>query len=133
MAHTEISLQDAWALLEGPPGATLIDVRTMAEWNFVGVPDLSSVGKQVRTVEWNQFPTGEQNPHFVQQATEGLESDQPILLLCRSGARSRAAAQTLDGLGYSAVYNVTAGFEGDLDADGHRHGGWKDALPWRQS
>ncbi len=133
MAYSEISLQDAWALLEGRPDAALIDVRTLAEWNFVGIPDLSSLGKELRTVEWTRFPTGEQNPAFVEQATEGLQPDQPLLFLCRSGARSRAAAQLLEGHGFTDVRNVTAGFEGDLGPDGHRHGGWKDHLPWRQS
>jgi rhodanese-related sulfurtransferase len=133
MAHAEISLQDAWAMLSDKPDAVLIDVRTVAEWNFVGIPDLSSLDKEIRTVEWTKFPTGEQNPLFVQQATDGLQPDQPVLFLCRSGARSRAASQTLVDLGFTDVSNVSAGFEGDLDANGHRHGGWKDSLPWRQS
>lgn len=133
MTHSEISLEDAWAMLATAANAALIDVRTVAEWSFVGLPDLSSIGKEARPVEWNRFPDGAPNPDFVSQAVDGLDTDQPILLLCRSGARSRAAAQALAAEGYSRLFNVTAGFEGDLDADGHRHGGWKDTLPWRQS
>lgn len=133
MAYSELSLDDAWTMLSENPDAQLIDVRTVAEWNFVGVPDLSSLGKPLRTVEWTRFPGGDPNPTFVDEAADGLRSDQPLLLLCRSGVRSRAAALALEGHGFAEVYNVTAGFEGDLDDDGHRHGGWKDRLPWRQS
>ena len=133
MAYSEISLQDAWAMLADDPDAVLVDVRTTAEWAFVGLPDLGGLGKRVRTAEWTRFPGGDQNPDFVQQATDGIQPDQAVLLLCRSGARSRAAAQRLEAAGYPQVYNVTAGFEGDLDGDGHRHGGWKDHLPWQQS
>ncbi|MGH1490764.1 MAG: rhodanese-like domain-containing protein [Acidimicrobiales bacterium] len=133
MAYSEISLEDAWSILADQESATLIDVRTTAEWNFVGTPDLSSVGKQARLIEWTQFPGGTPNPDFVETATEGLDVSQPILLLCRSGARSRAAGERLAELGYQAVYNITAGFEGDLDQNAHRHGGWKDSLPWQQS
>jgi rhodanese-related sulfurtransferase len=133
MAYSELSLDDAWSILADQQSAVLIDVRTTAEWNFVGTPDLSSIGKELRLAEWTRFPDGSPNPDFVQQATEGLSTDQPVLFLCRSGARSRAASEQLAALGYQQVYNVTAGFEGDLDANGHRHGGWKDTLPWRQS
>lgn len=130
---SELSLEQAWERLKADPDAVLIDVRTTAEWNFVGVPDLRSVDRQVRLVEWVGFPDGAPNPEFLNQATEGLAPEQCVLLLCRSGARSRAAAAALGGAGFGDVHNVTAGFEGDLDADGHRHGGWKDQLPWTQS
>jgi rhodanese-related sulfurtransferase len=130
---SELSLEQAWDRLQADPDAILIDVRTTAEWNFVGIPDLRSVDRQVRLVEWIGFPDGAPNPEFLNQAAEGLAAEQCILLLCRSGARSRAAADALGGAGFGDVHNVTAGFEGDLDADGHRHGGWKDHLPWTQS
>lgn len=133
MAHTEISLEEAWSMLSSDDNATLIDVRTNAEWNFVGVPYLAAIGKQVRLVEWSRFPDGASNERFIEQATDELTPDQPLLLLCRSGARSRAAAQALEAAGFPKVYNVSAGFEGDLDPDGHRHGGWKELLPWQQS
>ncbi|MEM7274034.1 MAG: rhodanese-like domain-containing protein [Actinomycetota bacterium] len=130
---SELTLDQAWTALETDPDAVLIDVRTVAEWNFVGLPNLGSLGKAVRTVEWVRFPDGAPNPQFVAQATEGLTPTTTVLLLCRSGARSRAAAQALAAAGFPDVHNVTAGFEGDLDPEGHRHGGWKDALPWIQS
>lgn len=132
MIVPQYSLEETWELLEEDPSAVLIDVRTTAEWTFVGLPDLSSIGKDVRTVEWTRFPDGSQNPDFVDQATEGLDPEQPILLICRSGARSNAAAAELARVGYITI-NVGSGFEGDLDPSGHRRGGWKDRLPWRQS
>lgn len=128
----ELSLADAWALLQSNDRAVLVDVRTQAEWNFVGVPEISETGRELRLVEWTRFPAGDQNPDFVAQATQGLEPDQPVLLLCRSGARSAAAANALARLGFTEAWNVVAGFEGHLDTQGHRHGGWKDELPWRQ-
>ena len=96
----QLNLDEAWQMLRDDPDAVLIDVRTMAEWNFVGVPDLSSLPNQLRTVEWTTFPTGAANPNFVDQATEGLDAAQPILLLCRSrrpvpGRSPGAAGQRL--------------------------------------
>lgn len=129
----DISVQDAWDRLKS--GARLVDVRTVAEWNFVGLPDLG--GGEVHCVEWQGFPTGAQNPGFVAQVEGELGADKttPVLLLCRSGARSRAAAIALTRAGYAQAFNVAGGFEGDIDADGHRgkRTGWKAAgLPWRQ-
>ncbi len=130
----ELTLDAAWALLADDPNAVLIDVRTAAEWNFVGVPALEALGKQPRFVEWIRFPDGAPNPDFLDQATTDLRSGQPVLLLCRSGARSLAAARALTGAGYGPAYNITAGFEGPLDEHGHRTAGWRHAgLDWRQS
>jgi len=130
----QIDLDMAWAMLSEHPDATLIDVRTRteAEWNFVGMPDLRSIGKQVRFVEWLSFPAGEPNEAFLDRAADGLDRDAPVLLLCRSGHRSQAAALLLTDAGFTHAVNIEAGFEGDLDADSHRHGGWKDQLAWVQ-
>lgn len=133
MAAPDVSLEDAWSALADDPSAVLIDVRTTAEWTFVGVPDLTTVGKSLRTVSWTEWPGGVANASFLDEAGAGLETNQPIYLLCRSGARSRAAAVALEAAGYTNTFNVVAGFEGDLGPDGHRHGGWKDTLPWLQS
>ena len=129
----DLTLTQAWDLLHRDQRAVLIDVRTRAEWNFVGLPDVSSTGRELRTVEWITFPDGAPNPNFLAESSAGLDPDAPILLLCRSGARSAAAAAALEGAGFTDTYNVVAGFEGDLDGNGHRHDGWKDHLPWRQS
>ncbi len=80
------------------------------------------------------WPGGRPNPDFVEKASDGLDPSQPILLLCRSGVRSAAAAAALTDAGFTDVYNVSDGFEGDLDHESHRPGGWRGAgLPWRQS
>ena len=129
----DISVQDAWERIQA--GARLVDVRTMAEWNFVGLPDLG--GNRVHCVEWQSFPSGAANPAFVAQVEEDLGGDKetPVLLLCRSGARSRAAAIALTAAGFAQAFNIVGGFEGDADAHGHRgqRNGWKaQGLPWRQ-
>jgi rhodanese-related sulfurtransferase len=133
----DISAAEAWEKLAADSRAQLVDVRTLAEWNFVGVPDLSSLGREVQCIEWQQFPGGGRNPGFVAEASQVLaDKDAPVLLLCRSGARSRAAAIALTTAGYSQAFNVGDGFEGDVDEQGHRgnRSGWKAAnLPWRQS
>ena len=108
----------------------------MPEWNFVGLPDLSGIGKETICSEWQSFPSMDRNADFeaaVNQA--GVAKDAAIFLLCRSGVRSRNAAILLTELGYQNCYNVAGGFEGDKDDGGHRGnvGGWKYAgLPWRQ-
>ncbi len=131
-AIPELSLDEAWQLLASDPDSVLIDVRTMAEWSFVGVPKLDELGKGLRSVEWSRFPSGDVNPDFVEQAGQGLQTDQAILLVCRSGVRSLSAARSLRAAGFKRTYNVAAGFEGELGGDEHRHDGWKDHLPWRQ-
>jgi rhodanese-related sulfurtransferase len=115
-----------------------VDVRTRAEWNFVGKPDLSGLGRQAHFVEWQDFPAGTPDPGFVAKAAAALTAskDAPVLFLCRSGGRSRAAAIAMTAAGYSRAYNIAGGFEGDLDRDGHRgsKNGWKAAgLPWIQT
>jgi rhodanese-related sulfurtransferase len=134
----DLSVQDAWTLLQSDPRAQLFDVRTQAEWNYVGIPDLGDVGRDLRLIEWQVFPTMQLNPDFVGDATKAAGGDKtaPLLFLCRSGARSRSAAIALTQAGYTRAYNVAGGFEGDLDGDRHRgsRNGWKAAgLPWKQT
>ncbi len=132
MTVEQLTLTEAWKRLADDPQSVLIDVRTAAEWNFVGVPDLASLEKPVRTVEWITYPGGSPNPDFVAEASADLDPNQPILLICRSGGRSQAAAEALEQAGFTTA-NVSAGFEGDLDGEGHRSGGWRTSgLPWRQ-
>lgn len=132
----DITANEAWKRLRNDSKAQLLDVRTRAEWNFVGLPDLSSVGRRVHCVEWQGFPTGAPNPGFVGEASQALEDHgAQIMLLCRSGARSRAAAIALTQAGFTQAFNIADGFEGDPDAEGHRGNinGWKASnLPWRQ-
>ncbi len=133
----DVSPREAWRLLEEDPGAVLVDVRTDAEWSYVGLPDLGGLGKRVVCVPWQVFPEMRLNPEFAAQlAAQGVEPAQTLLLLCRSGVRSRHAAIALTGAGYGRCYNVADGFEGPCDAERHRGGsaGWKaSGLPWAQS
>jgi rhodanese-related sulfurtransferase len=127
---------EAYELLEQDPDAVLVDVRTRAEWAYVGLPDLSGLGKDVVRVEWNRYPDGARNDTFLDElAAAGVDRDRPVVFLCRSGVRSAAAAEAATRVGYARAYNVSEGFEGPLDADGHRGSrGWRAAgLPWRQS
>jgi rhodanese-related sulfurtransferase len=136
----DIDVTVAWELLKSDPKAQLIDVRTAAEWTYVGLPDISDLGREVHTIEWQTFPSGAINPEFAavtagEMKRQGISPETPLLFLCRSGARSKSAAMAMARAGYTRAYNVAGGFEGNLDSEGHRGGvnGWKAAgLPWRQ-
>lgn len=141
-----VAPDEAYRILETDPGARLVDVRTRAEWSFVGLPDLGGIGKQVWPIEWASFPGMAANPAFLAElqalaARDGGGMPSRLLFICRSGARSMAAANLVAGAfeGEDAperCTNVAEGFEGDLDGEGHRGrmNGWKArGLPWRQS
>ncbi len=132
----DITPQEAWRLLVDDPEAALVDVRTDAEWRFVGVPDLSSLDREVVYVEWVRS-NGQPNRDFVAELTSaGLTpGDRPVVFLCRSGNRSIPAAEAATDAGIAPSYNVVDGFEGHLDEHGHRGGtGWRAiGLPWQQS
>lgn len=134
----DVSCVDAWELLQSDDTSVLVDVRTIAEWSFVGGVNLSSANKSAIYVQWNVYPQMNINPDFVQQIEKSLggdKKDRKIFFLCRSGARSLAAAKEMTRHGYSHCYNVSEGFEGDVDNKGHRgmKNGWKSHnLPWEQ-
>lgn len=132
----DLAPSQAWELLASDPDATLVDVRTSAEWQWVGTADLSELGKRAVGIEW-MTSAGAPNARFVEQLAEaGLSPEAPVLFLCRSGGRSAAAAAVAATAGYTTAYNVAEGFEGGPDAQGHRGtvNGWKVAgLAWRQS
>lgn len=132
----DVTPKQAWEMLGKDKDALLLDVRTQAEWTFVGVPDLSSIGKEPLFAQWSLFPDMRTNPQFASEvAGLGAKEDNALLILCRSGKRSEAAAKTLTSLGFKKCYNIAAGFEGDSDQSNHRGAvnGWKaDGLPWRQ-
>ena len=125
-----------WEALRKNSKAQLVDVRTDAEWNFVGLPDLASAGKQVVAIQWQVYPSMQINAAFADQLKEaGFTPDQHIYFICRSGQRSLAAAQAAQAAGFPHAYNVADGFEGAVNTDGHRGiaSGWKAmGLPWRQ-
>ena len=121
--------REAWEVLQLAPGAKLVDVRTRAEWDWVGrVPGAVEI-------EWNQYPGGVRNPNFVTELKRQVDPESLVIFLCRSGVRSIGAATAATEAGYANCYNVLEGFEGDKDANGHRGniGGWRKAgLPWIQ-
>jgi|SRR5579871_2956894 len=135
----DLAPTDAWELLKSDRNARLIDVRTAPEWSFVGLPDLQSLGRTAMCVAWQNFPSMQVNPDFVDDVIAelgGIARNVPLLFICRSGARSRAAAIAMTGAGFSRAYNVAGGFEGDLDSERHRgrQNGWKaSGLPWKQT
>lgn len=131
----DVSPQEAYDALAADEDAVLVDVRTRAEWTYVGLPDLSAVRKRVVCVEWQRDSDGAVNGDFVDELQDaGLPDGAPIYFLCRSGARSAAAAEAATAAGLGPAYNVAEGFEGPHDEHGHRTvSGWKNVgLPWRQ-
>ncbi|MCV0368289.1 MULTISPECIES: rhodanese-like domain-containing protein [Filomicrobium] len=136
----DVSVEEAWARLSSEADTILIDVRTRAEWAFVGLPDLSNLGKQVVRIEWQSFPENQVDAAFSERLSEflssaGIGKDAELLFICRSGSRSRHAAEVMAAQGYQRCRNVADGFEGPLDAHRHRgtQAGWKAAgLPWVQ-
>ena len=137
----DVSAVEAYSMLGGDQSAVLVDVRTKAELSFVGAPDLTDLGKETIFVEWQEFPSMNVAVDFAPRLREmlharGVPTTAPVLFLCRSGARSRAAAVAMTEAGQERCYNIADGFEGPLD-DKRRRGavaGWKARnLPWAQS
>jgi rhodanese-related sulfurtransferase len=122
--------REAYEVWRSEPGATLVDVRTRAEWDYVGrIPDAVEI-------EFQTYPGGRPNPEFVADLERQVGKESPVLFICRSGGRSHNAALLATKAGYASAYNVLEGFEGDRNDDGHRNtkGGWRVAeLPWTQS
>jgi rhodanese-related sulfurtransferase len=121
---------EAHQLLRENPKAVLVDVRSRAEWDFVG-----RVPRAVE-IEWKTYPGMRPNESFLQQLESRVPKDAVAMFLCRSGARSHETATVAQRAGYAAAFNVLEGFEGDRDGEGHRNsvGGWRAAgLPWTQS
>ncbi|OBF53406.1 rhodanese-like domain-containing protein [Mycolicibacterium monacense] len=132
----DITPEQAWQLLDDDPNAVLVDVRTDAEWRFVGVPDLSPLSRDAVFIEWNRTD-GTRNEGFVDdlKAAGITPGERPVVFLCRSGNRSIGAAEAATEAGIGPSYNILDGFEGDLDEQKHRgRTGWKAVgLPWKQS
>ncbi len=137
----DISPSEAYSILEKDESAVLVDVRTKAEWAYVGAPDLAALGKKTLFIEWQEFPSMTVNSNFAAKLEAALREkgagrDAPVLFLCRSGARSRAAAIAMTAAGHTQCFNIADGFEGPLDEQRHRGAtaGWKaQGLPWSQS
>ncbi|MEO8386320.1 MAG: rhodanese-like domain-containing protein [Betaproteobacteria bacterium] len=121
--------KEACDLMQHHPRAKLVDVRTRAEWDWVG-----RVAGAVE-VEIMSYPGNRPNPAFIEELEKKVPKDALVMFLCRSGGRSHNAAGFATEAGYHNCYNVLEGFEGDRDASGQRNkvGGWRAAgLPWVQ-
>jgi rhodanese-related sulfurtransferase len=137
---TEISSQEAYDLVKSHSNAILVDVRSHMEFLFIGHP----VG--AIHIPWIDEPDWNINPNFVREirqlvlggiSHEGFagQNSVPVVLICRSGKRSREAGKLLIKEGFEQVYNIKDGFEGELDESHHRSttGGWRfEGLPWEQ-
>ena len=133
-----LSAQQAWQLLHDDPRAVLVDIRSTMEYLFVGHP------KGSVHVPWIDEPDWTVNPNFVTDIRKLLlggaictidDGCAPVILICRSGKRTREAGKALLEAGFNKVMHVNEGFEGDLDADHHRStsNGWRfRGLPWEQ-
>lgn len=136
----DVPVEQTWARLTDDAKAVLIDVRTKAEWAFVGVPDLSPLGRRTVMAEWQTFPDSRVDAQFADRLTaalaaSGATTDDALYFICRSGGRSRMAAEVMAAAGFRRCFNVADGFEGPLDSARQRGkvAGWKAAgLPWVQ-
>ena len=136
----DIDVVTAWQNLSQDPKAILVDVRTHAEWSYVGIPLLDRPDREVILIEWLSYPDMAVHGDFTERLLTELEGrtvarDSAIYFLCRSGARSSHAATAMTPRWDGPCYNIASGFEGDLDDALHRSScnGWKYAgLPWRQ-
>lgn len=124
----KVTPDEAWKLFVNGQ-AHIVDVRAAEERKFVGhVPNTFHVA-------WQTGPALIKNPRFLRELENKLSKDAVILLLCRSGKRSAAAAEAATAAGFKNVFNVAEGFEGDLDQNQQRgaNGGWRQrGLPWVQ-
>ena len=131
----ELTPPQAFEELTANDRAVLVDCRTRAEWVYVGIPDLSDIGKQV-ILESITDESGQPNANFISSIGAIADPDTPIYVICKIGGRSANACHLLEASGYSQVCNILEGFEGCVDQKGHRSSvdGWKfHNLPWRQS
>ncbi len=134
----ELSPSQAHELLQTNPKALLIDIRSSMEYLFVGHP----VG--AIHVPWLDEPDWVENPHFITEirklllggaVCENQQDCTPIILICRSGKRSKEAGRALLAAGLGNIFHINEGFEGNLDEHHHRSsvGGWRfRGLPWEQ-
>lgn len=133
----DVSPSEAWEALSSQKNAVLLDVRTIPEWSFVGVPDLSGISKKTALISWRIYPSMDINASFADQVkASGASKDSHIYIICRTGGRSKEAAIALTRAGFEVCYNIVDGFEGDVDSSKHRgvSNGWKaEGLPWEQN
>lgn len=143
-----LTAEEAYELRTSDPNSLLIDIRSLAEITFLGMPTIADAHIEYRRMDQNSVYDAKKasftlspNPHFLMEiegllAQRGLAKDTPVILMCRSGSRSARAADELTARGFTQVYSVTDGYEGDKMRNGALAGqriinGWKNAgLPW---
>lgn len=128
MKHLEP--REAYALLQSDRNAVIVDVRSEMEFLFVGHP------KDAVLIPWQDGEYFDVNPNFLAQFQKDFAPEQPIILICRSGSRSKIAGDFLEAHGFTNIYNVLYGFEGELDNSWRRGtiNGWRyEGLPWEQT
>jgi len=132
----DVTPHTAYKILSRDAAANLVDVRTSAEWTFVGIPDVSPIHQEAKFISWQMFPEMSLNGDFINMLEAAIpDKTSPVLFLCRSGARSASAARHAKANGYESSFNIAGGFEGEANLEHHRGGvnGWKsDNLPWVQ-
>ena len=131
-----ISSKKCFKILSNKTNSYLIDVRTLPEWKFAGVPDLFSINKETIFVSWQIYPEMNENKNFEKKILDrGIKKSSNLYFICRSGQRSLCAAKLLTNNGFSSCFNIYDGFEGDLNQNNKRSliNGWKyNNLPWKQ-
>lgn len=119
---------EAFYLSQHAPGAYIVDVRSHAELDLIGVVEPAV------NIEWQTYPGWRANPDFIAQLRASVDPEALVMFMCRTGGRSNSAAITAQAAGYSEVFNILEGFEGEkneLGQRGHKNG-WKVAgLPWK--
>ena len=131
-----ISSKECFKILSNKTDSYLIDVRTLPEWKFIGVPDLFPINKETIFVSWQIYPQMNENKNFEKQILDlGIQKNNNLYFICRSGQRSLCAAKLLINNGFTCCFNIHDGFEGDLNQHKKRSliNGWKyNNLPWKQ-
>ncbi len=130
MLPTGIDSKEAYSMVMTSPSDTfIVDVRTVAEYTFVGHPDLPS---GVPNIPLKFFPSWEPNSDFALKVAERYKKNNRLIMICRSGGRAEIAAEILIKAGFKRVFYMTDSFEGRADEKGHRTvDGWKvNNLPY---
>lgn len=125
----EITPQQAFQMVK-KENTYLIDVRSIAEYVFIGHPEMAY---NVPLSFWNEMDQAfVPNQNFVEDIKKRFNPEDKLIFICRSGGRSMRAAQLMNDAGYTSVINVNEGFEGRIDENGYRTlGGWKNRnLPY---
>lgn len=131
----EIAPELAWQMLKELPGTKLIDVRTVPEWLYVGLPDIGATAGALLQISWHIFPDMKTNEAFSEELRRAASPKDVLLFLCRSGGRSLVATRAAREAHFKLSYSIRGGFEGPVNEHGHRGQveGWKFAsLPWKQ-